>query len=281
MKAITTILVLSCLFSCTTDDEITGNTPQLVVEGWIENGKFPEVILTTTIPISKDYQSLSNIDRHLIKWAKVTIDDGERSVVLTGRIDKSKYPPYRYSTGEMRGEAGRIYRLTVEHEDYYATSVTTIPDAVEIDSLKFECYGNNEGSRRITAFFNNNNAPEADFQFFTYSTNDKYRCYSPSHTGYVSHETNKGNISRVVCKGRTINNWEDYITDFNPGDSVMVKLCRLDSLSSIFWRNFEEMSLLSRNPFFPVTQNLGSNINGGIGYWFGYGASEQMIVLPK
>ena len=80
MKAITTILVLSCLFSCTTDDEITGNTPQLVVEGWIENGKFPEVILTTTIPISKDYQSLSNIERHLIKWAKVTIDDGERSV---------------------------------------------------------------------------------------------------------------------------------------------------------------------------------------------------------
>ena len=40
------------------------------------------------------------------------------------------------------------------------------------------------------------------------------------------------------------------------------------------------MTILSRNPLFPVAKNLQSNMTGALGYWFGYGSSFY-YVRPK
>ena len=279
MKYPIVILYILCLISCTAEDIIKETEPQLVVEGWIEDGNPPEVIVSTTIPIKKEFTSLDKVEEYFIKWAKVTIDDGEECVVLTGTIDRNNFPQYRYTTGDMRGVAGRTYRLTVEYEDYYATATTSIPEAVEIDSFKIEKLGEGKGTRRIKAYFTNTNG--YNFQFFTFASSDRYLNYAASHMGYVSGEMFGNHVEYTVCSGRTINNWDTFQPAFNPGDSVMVKMCRLDSVSSIYWRQFEEMSILSRNPYFPATESLYSNIDGGLGYWFGYGAKEYMLVMPE
>ena len=39
--------------------------------------------------------------------------------------------------------------------------------------------------------------------------------------------------------------------------------------------------MIGRNPLFPVINNLRSNIRGGLGYWFGYGAKEYRLFIPK
>lgn len=39
------------------------------------------------------------------------------------------------------------------------------------------------------------------------------------------------------------------------------------------------MTTLSRNLLFPVTNNLHSNIDGGLGYWFGYGACFATLTV--
>ena len=127
------VLLLSLLFAACDDGDIQP-TPQqsLVVEGWIENGEFPIVIVTKTLPISDDYQNMDNLFDHLVRWAKVTISDGENSVVLSGRYDDTYYPPYVYTTSYMRGELGKTYSLTVEYEGQKLTAQTTIPNSLPV-----------------------------------------------------------------------------------------------------------------------------------------------------
>ena len=80
-----------CLIACD-DSDLTVDTPQsVVVEGWIENGEFPIVIITKTLPVTTEYQDMSDLSDYLVRWAKVTVSDGERSVVLTGLYDESYY----------------------------------------------------------------------------------------------------------------------------------------------------------------------------------------------
>lgn len=71
----------------------------------------------------------------------------------------------------------------------------------------------------------------------------------------------------------------DFTPCFEAGDTVMVKLASITEEAYRFWRDFEDMTTLSRNPLFPVTNNLHSNIDGGLGYWFGYGACFATLTV--
>ena len=66
------------------------NHSKMVVEGWIDAGKHPIVILhssyslTDTVPDSTSL--LDVLEEHLIPFGRVVLFDGEDSVVLTGRL---------------------------------------------------------------------------------------------------------------------------------------------------------------------------------------------------
>ena len=70
---------------------------------------------------------------------------------------------------------------------------------------------------------------------------------------------------------------ENYSRYFSVGDSVIVKFVNMDSVSYNFWKSFEDIRMLSRNPLFPALDNMESNIRGGLGYWCGYGASYYPV----
>ena len=73
------LLVLSC-----TAEEQPGET-QLVVEGWIENGEHPVVMVSESIGVTTNTPiDAGAMVGHLAKWAKVSISDGENTVLLTG-----------------------------------------------------------------------------------------------------------------------------------------------------------------------------------------------------
>ena len=130
------LLVFFCL-SCE-ETEVKQAPAQLVVEGWIDSGGFPIVKLTTTVPISKRLQSTDSLDRFLLRWAKVTVSDGTREVVLTGMPHRDYFPPYIYTTSDMRGEVGKTYTLRVDFQNFHAHAVTTIPKPVGLTSIKAE-----------------------------------------------------------------------------------------------------------------------------------------------
>ena len=54
---LTAAVIMLTLVACS-DDDNTSEGQQVVVEGWIEDGEFPIVKLSSTIPITDKYQSL-------------------------------------------------------------------------------------------------------------------------------------------------------------------------------------------------------------------------------
>ena len=140
MRSFSRLLILGlaacALQACDTTDEVAVSEPQMVVEGYIDSGGFPVVMLTTSVPISTETQKFDSLANHLLRWAKVTVSDGEQSVILTGMVDRHYYPPFIYTTSRMRGKTGHTYKLEVEYEEYHATAVTTIPERPQVDSFR-------------------------------------------------------------------------------------------------------------------------------------------------
>ena len=129
MMAFVLLLLSGCAKEVMPMDE-----PVLVVEGWIDAGGYPVVMLSTTVP-AQDDQYIDDLDDHVIRWARVAVSDGEREVVLTGKVDERYTPPYIYTTGKLKGEPGKTNRLTVSYDDFYAEAETYIPEVAWVESF--------------------------------------------------------------------------------------------------------------------------------------------------
>ena len=100
MNRILIILLFSyvVLFCSCEGDILPPQQSQMVVEGWIEDGGHPVVMLTSTVPVSEQETSIDSLGQYLIRWARVAVSDGERTVVLSGKYTKDYFPPYIYTT---------------------------------------------------------------------------------------------------------------------------------------------------------------------------------------
>ncbi len=269
------LLIFSAVvcISCSVSGETTG-TESYVVEGWIDSGHFPIVKISRTMSLNSGGTSIDSISNYIERWARVEVSDGERAVILTGMPDKTSLPPYIYTTGDMRGEVGKTYTLTVEtHDGHHIEAVTTIPEPVRLDSFSVE---------DVTGIGDR-------WSVYGY-THDRRKCklftqvvgldsdYKSAYLGLYDTDM-IGNDGRVaVYRGRT-NLKKDFSPYFSNGDTVLVKFSAIDSTAFSFWRSFEDMVTLSRNPLFPVTKNLQSNVKGALGYWFGYGSTFYIVNL--
>lgn len=96
--------------SCSNDDKIEKSLEsKIVVEGWIEEGDFANVLLSTSIPVT-DVIDSTNVLNHVIRSAKITVSDGVTSEVLRVKNDKNRIPPFVYFGSALKGEAGRNIR---------------------------------------------------------------------------------------------------------------------------------------------------------------------------
>lgn len=107
---------------------------RLVVEGYIEEGEYPIVMLTTNKPLGTE-SSVETVKDMIIRWAKVVVSDGETEDILIGRIDENYFPPFIYKGTKIKGEAGKTYQLKVIYAQYELTAQTTIPPSVPIDNI--------------------------------------------------------------------------------------------------------------------------------------------------
>ena len=105
----------------------------VVVEGWIDEGEHPIVMITRAIDLTKPMDSLEN---YVEKWWRVSIDDGSKRYYLTARLNRDYIPSFVYTTPRLRGKAGGEYRLIIETGDTVITASTRILPHVAIDSLK-------------------------------------------------------------------------------------------------------------------------------------------------
>lgn len=249
----------------------------LVVEGWIDNDEFPIVFVTRSVPISDEYQEISDLSQYLERWAKVTISDGEREEVMVGRLNRSYYPPFYYTTSYMRGKPGKTYHLHVDSSGLTADAETTItPETAVIDSFWVTPVANNDTLYQLHAHINLEKTTSQYFKVFTQTDMNLYTTLS-SMLGVFSRNM-IGNGDIIINRGRK-NLDKDYISSFSINDTVQVKLAALSEEQYQFWRSFEDMISLSRNPLFPATDNMPSNISTGMGCWFGYTSSHYLVPI--
>jgi len=275
------ILLVSLLpvlmFSACDEDLYVDTEPELILEGWIEDGGYPFVTLTRNIPVIQEVQSFDNMYDYVIRWAKISVSDGDTTVILSGKYDPNYFPPYYYTSIYLKGQAGKTYRIEASYNSHNLQAKTTIPAKADIDSFSVE-KTSSEQKYLIKAHFKNPSKPVQYYKCFTRTTDQNYPIYLSSLIGCFDGHLLPEQAVVDVHRGM-MTAFLNYDAYFSADDTVDVKFCTMDSLSYVFWDDYMKSIAVSRNVFFPYNQNIRSNIEGGFGYWCGYGATYQRIVI--
>ncbi len=249
--------------------------PKFVVEGWIENGQYPHVILTHNLPFftSVDSAQLSEI---IIRYAKITVSDGLNTEVLTGGKDANYFPSFVYKGTEFKGEAGKTYNLTIEYAGFTLTSQTTIPQPVALSKIWFIAKDNNK-QQLHTQFLDDVTAKN---YYKLYTKLDSGKRFIPTLLSNYDDKFFNGKdytlqVNRAPENNLTVKN-DPF---FNTGDTVLIRFATMPKAGYDFWSSFQDEVLNSSNPLIGSTGKIKSNINGkGIGIWCGYGVTVYKVV---
>lgn len=266
-KILYSIWALFLLLSCSQAEQ-PGET-QLVVEGWIENGGHPVVMVSESIGVVTNQRiDAGMMMSHLAQWAKVSVSDGEQTVILTGMATTEQFPPYMFTTSKITGEVGKTYSLKVEYKDFVATAQTTIPRPVPIDTLYIRTVVDSLGT--IMCGFTD---PADDINYYKVftRTKDKDSRFHPSALAQTSDDNLSGYSEMFVYSTQRLMGYID-IPNIAVGDEVEVKLCTTTADLFDFWNRFDNFLAANIVDFRPVADNnVRANVHGALGYWAGYG----------
>ncbi len=274
-----TIVAGGGLASCT-DTEVPYVEQQIVVEGWIDDGGFPVVFLTQTVTPQGDEQGMESLDSLLIRWGRVTITDDEgNTVTLKGGKIANQALPFGYTSTDMRGRAGHSYMLEVNYQRYHATAVTTIPEAVSVDSFRSVRVEGNDTLRELHAYVSGRASNAYGYKFLVQRKN-KDTFLKSSYLGVYNQKHLEDNPYLTVSVGHSMNT-KHFTPLFSVNDTLSIKLASIDEVSYNFWNDYESTVTFSRNPFFSSGNNIRTNIQGGLGYWCGYGGTTGRPVIMR
>ena len=272
--------------------------PVLIVEAWIEDGGFPVVIVTTSVSQDELPADARSMEEHMVRWAKVWMSDGTRTVNLTGVPTDKYFPPYVYTTAGMRGEAGKSYDLVVEYGNVRVTATAEIPQSVPIDDVKLV----HERDSLYSAYAYYKLHSTGLYGKFFVRIDGGY--WTPALFGSLfGMEFLDDGEGSVVRRGYGVS-MRDYDSYFVSGESVEVKLCTMTDEMFYYWKKYDDNVIYGRTPFFPAKTNPESNLHaawlsdagaassvpasgaapGGAppvyGYFAGYGCSTARFVVP-
>ena len=272
------VFVAAMLTSCD-EDHLAVTQPQLVVEGWIEDGGYPVVIVTSSIPISEEYMPAETLSDYIVRWATVTVYCGEDSAVLTGKYDKGYFPPYIYTTSRMKGEQGKNYSLKVEYKDMVATATTTIPPRPDVMRFRLEKCEDSDTMYQVKAVFTDNKEEKNYYQLFS-KVGAENKQYLASYLGSIDDDVLGDTTEVAVYRGHEVLSTMDYTPYFRPNDTISVKLSQIDEASFHFWDDYIKILSLSHNPFMAPQRSIRYNIVNGSGYWCGMNSVKDYFVIP-
>lgn len=271
------IMLLFALSSCSHEPI---DHSKMVVEGWIDAGKHPIVMLHTSYSLTQSTpdttQLIDVLAEHMVLFGKVIIFDGEDSVTLTGRVDTNYLPPYIYTTTKIIGKVGQTYTLHATYKDFSVKSKTEIPPKASFDSIRVTEYG----TQLNVVGYASNLEPGAPYILMARTTNQ--RQYKICPTGAFR--------ATAPSMAITINNPLDFTgegmilqTLFPKTDTVgvSIKFAKVGEAEFQMWDSYIAQNMTQGLFFMETHGNILSNIEGGNGYWCGMGASEYTLSLEK
>jgi hypothetical protein len=280
MTRVLFFLICAELLACVPESslDIVPYQPKLVIDGSIESGGFPRVVLSNSASYFMAIDS-TNIRDLMVSTAKVTVSDGVNEEVLTLKRDDTSFPPYIYQGTSLKGEVGRTYTLTVEAKGEIYTAATTIPLPVKFDKLWFELASGKDSLGYIYGQISDN-AEEANYyRVFTQRLNKDTR-FIPVYLSAIGDQYFNGKqFTLSILRGpESFTDVEDDLY-FKRGDSARIKLCSMDKAHFDFWRTLEREVYMVGNPFSSSGNEIISNIHGGkaLGVWGGYGVTYHAV----
>jgi hypothetical protein len=272
---------LVVLLSCDTepDLDIVNYEPKLVIDGWIEDGTFPRVILSSSASYFEEIDS-TKVRNLVVSTAKITVSDGENEEVLTFGKDNRYFPPYVYKGTSLRGVTGKTYTLKVETKGNIYTATTTIPPPARFEELWFEHVAGKDSLGYIYGRFTDNGDTDNYYRVFTQRQSKDER-YVPVYLSAVGDQSFNGK-SFTFSLLRGPDNFTNVVDDlyFAEGDTVMIKFCTMDKAHFDFWRTLERELYVLGNPFASSGNEILSNIDNkkALGVWGGYGVTYYRFI---
>lgn len=262
---------------------------KLVVEGTIENGEQPRIVLTQSL----DY--FSAIDTAMVKnmfvhGAEITVTgNGETVSLKEYSIDTLQGNKYYYYAPDpsdpFRGKTGRTYSLHIVAAGKTLESVTTIPaHGFRVDSVWWLWGVKDKQPDTAKAFLMIRiiDPPQLG-NYARYFTKRNQEPFYPGIASVADDQVTNGTIfdfqlDRGINKNIQID-YDDY-GYFSPGDTVTLKFCNIDEATFNFWHTWEYAWSNNGNPFSTPTIILG-NVKGALGYWGGYAAQYKTVIIRQ
>ena len=281
MKKYILFLFALVIVSCSKDDfsEQKSLESKVVVEGWIEEGDYAEVLLSSSIPVT-DVIDSTNVLNHVIRSAKITISDGLTSEVLRVKNDKNRVPPFVYYGSVLKGESGKKYSLKVEYLNRQIEAVTIIPKSVKLKSAEYVKKNASDTTGYVFVKFDDPLDEKNYYQIAT-KIDGEEPIFVPSFYGNLDDKNfDKASVSVQINRGVLLFPKTKFTPYFADGDLIYVKLRTQNKDALDFWNSWQNEIVNSRNPIYPANTSLKSNVTGGIGIWAGYGQSTIIVKTP-
>ncbi len=268
--------------SCTKDIEVElpAGQPMLVVEGRIETNLPPIVLLSRSSPF---YASLylDSVSKYFVSGARITVDDGTDSIVLTELLlDTAGIQVPVYVGLGMVGRIGNTYRLTVEVDGHVLKATTTIPNPAPLDSVWWEPIEGSDTLVRLLARYTDNALTTDFIRYFTKRNTEPFLpgLNSVFDDALISGQQLDFPLDRGIDRNNP-DTFNDYGL-FYRGDTITVKWCAIDKEHFQFWRTLE-FELGGQGSPFASPVLIQTNIEGGLGIWGGYAPSYYTLVVPR
>ncbi|NEN24694.1 DUF4249 domain-containing protein [Cryomorpha ignava] len=313
LKYVFRILILvafTLLFaSCEREIEIdvpTGET-QIVVEGTIETGQPPVVLLSKTRgffePTSAQDIANSYIDNAEVRVNGILLNricsdslPPEFQAIVSGLIgisiedlDDLRICAYIGLDPALIGTENTIYDLSVTAEGKELSATTKIPAIIEPDSVWFRLWADSPQYGYVFCNLSDPDTLNNAYRIFTkrIGPNDNNNpiddlYYAPLGSTFIDEFFNGETIEVGFTRGQPANSIRptdqgDESGYFEIGDTFIFKFCSITKASYEFYLTFESQQGANGSPF-ASPANVISNINGGLGIWAGYACSRDTII---
>lgn len=311
MKRFITYAILSVLIfsSCTkeVEIEIPGYEEKLVIDGRIETGQPPIVLLST----SREVYAPTDVDAFLngfISGATVTVSDGTNTVTLT-EVCSNNLPPgteelaaqmlgipaeelqnfticaYVGLDPSIWGQVGNTYTLNVEHNGQsYAAETTLLPPVPLVNTFwKPEGDLTNHGFSWATL-----SDPANQYDAYFWEVNEIGNAagdttdtgFTPTFNPVFDDEFFDGLTFEFAYENPNgfANTPDSTRGLYALGDTIVIKLSKLDPVVYEFYEKKYVQLQTAGNPFATPT-NIPTNLsNGALGIWAGFSPSFDTLI---
>lgn len=270
------------------DIELPNAEDLLVVEGSIEPGKAPVILITRNRGFFNDFPTDINtlLTEFVVTDAIVTVSDGTNSEILQFTTDILNYPYLYYTGTTLKGEIGKTYTLSIVSGNKTLTSRTQIPSAVPLDSTWFglDPFNNQEDSLGVSygQIMDPVTIGNAYRLFAKKNSESEYFPVSGAH--FNDDFTNGQKVIFFNGQGKRPFFASDTFVPrdffYKLGDTILLKFCSIGRNEELFFNTLDAATGSNGNPFSsPVI--VKSNIVGGLGIWCGYSPAYDTIIATN